>query len=81
MFNEYWEFTSYPRGYKVEVQPTSASILASDPNKLPILLQNTLGSGKVIYSIPFVEAEFVRLSNQPALRDRWIHFYKGLLSL
>jgi len=79
VFGENWSFAHYPRNTRIEVVPTSAKVLASDQNRFPVLLQNAVGQGKVVYTIPCVEETVAAEAHDRSTRDGWQKWYEEIL--
>jgi hypothetical protein len=74
-----WKLDTFPRRLRLEIQPESAEVLASDEKGLPVVLRNRLGEGEVIYSLAMVEETIARETGNPEQRERWVEFYRFML--
>lgn len=79
LYGQTWTLEHYPRGMRLQVTPGEATVVAEDDRGLPIVLQNRVGVGTVLYALPLVEQSIVPLADDPLARDRWVAWYRGAL--
>jgi len=58
--------------------PTTANVVASWQER-PMILQNSLGRGRVVSAIPQIEQMIATFSAERVERDRWTQWYRGML--
>ena len=80
-FGQAWHCESFPRNMRVEVETTTAVVMARDTDGVPVLLRRRVGPGTVITVLPDVDENIARLSADRAARDRWLACYRGSLEL
>jgi hypothetical protein len=81
-FGESWIIAdSSGSGFRLEVEPQSAEVVAADTDGLPIVLTNTIGRGRVITVLPMVDEAFAAVADDRKARDRGVSWYQGLLAL
>jgi hypothetical protein len=81
VFGQCWEMATYLHNMRTEVDPTTARVLATDGDGLPVVLQNTVGQGCVVYAIPVVEDAVAQVAHLREERDRWRLWYAGMLDI
>ena len=64
---------------RVEVEPTTAQVLAHADDNVPVVLTNPFGRGRVIAALPLVEDAILNVAGRSAARDRWTKWYAGML--
>lgn len=79
-FGSTWILDTYGRGMRVELRADTATILARDSDRLPVLLCNDHGQGRVVYALPLVEENVAQEADDPERRNRWLKWYSGLLA-
>jgi len=77
-FGQNWTLDVYGREMRVELRIDTATILARDEDRLPILLRNNLGRGCVVYALPLVDECVARVADRPEQRRRWLKWYEGM---
>jgi hypothetical protein len=80
-FGQTWPCASFPRDMRVEVAPTTATVIARDTDGLPVLLRQRLGTGTVVTALPNVSETIAQLAADCRARDRWLAWYRGTLEL
>jgi len=66
---------------RVEVEMTSATVLARDHQEIPVIIEHRIGAGRVRAALPLVEDAIAPVASHPAARDRWASWYRGFLDL
>ncbi len=79
-FGGRWQMGSWPRGMRCEVVPETAAVLARDEHGLPVVLRNRVGSGRCTWALAQVDDAAADVSGDPAARDRWVGWYRGMLA-
>jgi hypothetical protein len=79
-FGERFTMAHFPRDVRAELEPCGATVLATDQQGLPVLLENRVGRGRVRYVLPLVEEAIVPVAAHPTARDRWAAWYRGMLA-
>lgn len=74
-----WEFTSFPRSMRCDVEVAGAEVLIRDQDGLPLATRFANGHGRVVAVFPCVEDQPAGVADRPAERDVWIGFYAALL--
>ena len=75
-----WQLRHYPRDMRVELEMTTATVLARDSKTaLPAVLRNALGKGTVVTCLNQVERTLADLGEHREVRDGWAAFYAWLL--
>ncbi len=74
-----WNFNSFPRGKRCEIETRGADVLIADQDGNPLATRYHLGNGTVIAVYPTVEDMPVSHSNYPAKRDEWAAWYEAML--
>ncbi len=77
-FGQTWMLDTYRRGMRVELRADTATILARDGDRLPVLLHNHHGQGRVIYALPLVDENVAQNAGDPERRNRWLQWYNGM---
>lgn len=78
-FGERFTMAHFPRDVRAEIEPVGATVLATDQQDLPLLLEHRLGSGRVRYVLPVVEDAILPVAAHSSARDRWLSWYRGML--
>jgi hypothetical protein len=78
-FGKEWTMGAYPRHMRVELVAEKAVVLTRDQDGLPMLLSHSAGQGRIVYALPIVEASAAEVSDDRQARDRWMHWYAGIL--
>lgn len=76
---ETWNFSQFPVTARLELDATTAEILARDKDGLPAVIVNRLGRGTAVCATPLVEDEIALVSGDRKQRDRWAAWYDGML--
>ena len=66
---------------RLEVEPTTARIIARDQHGLPLVGVNRVGRGSVAWALPLVEDAILPVSAEAARRSPWSAWYRGMLDL
>lgn len=78
-FGERFTLAHFPHDVRAEFAPAGATVLATDQQGLPVLLENRIGNGRVRWMAPLVEEAIAPVATHPAARDRWVAWYRGML--
>jgi hypothetical protein len=79
-FARRWTFTRFPQNVRLQVQVSSAEVIARDHHGLPCVMRNACGPGMVLCALPQVEGEFVAVCADRGARSIWLDWYGGMLA-
>lgn len=77
---EAWEFASFPRGMRCEIEERGAEVLMRDQDGNPLLLRHRLGRGTVVTALPVPEEAPAGCAADRTRRDRWAGWYRAVLA-
>lgn len=76
-----WQLAHHPRNVRMEVQPTTAQVIAQSDDGLPCVLANEVGAGHVVYALPAVEKGIAEVAGDRAARDAWATWFAAMCAV